>query len=170
MVLFPVPFLFLYIPARCVFGPLPSPSCWWAFCFFLKEHFKGETANLCFSSTVWIVPQKAWAICSRQSVQIGLISISLLTPSAQTLTPPSPPEPAKKEHGIKKRNDSQQRRVWQGPKRFGMEKQSAFPPLSLSSSTKRTGFCSATRSRCAVSVAECVKQRTMFALIRLQQL
>lgn len=48
--------------------------------------------------------------------------------------------------------------------------QSAFPPLSLSSSTKRTGVCSATRSRCAVSVAECVRQRTMFALIRLQQL
>lgn len=34
MVLFPVPFLFLYIPARCVFGPLPSRSWWWAFCFF----------------------------------------------------------------------------------------------------------------------------------------
>lgn len=42
--------------------------------------------------------------------------------------------------------------------------------LSLSSSTKRTGVCSATRSRCAVSVTECVRQRTMFALIRLQQL
>lgn len=48
-----------------------------------------------------------------------------------------------------------------------MEKHSLLsPPLSLSSSTKLTGVCSATRSRCAVSVAECVRQRTMFALIR----
>ncbi len=57
MALFPVPFLFLYIPARCVFGPLPSHSWWWAFCFFEGE-LQRETANLRFSSTVWIVHKK----------------------------------------------------------------------------------------------------------------
>ncbi len=42
MALFPVPFLFLYIPARCVFGPLPSHSWWWAFCFFWRRTSKGK--------------------------------------------------------------------------------------------------------------------------------
>lgn len=129
MALFPVPFLFLYIPARCVFGPLPSRSWWWAFCFFLKENFKGETANLCFSSTVWIVPQKAWAICSRQSVQIGLISISLLTLSAQTLTPPSPPEHAKKRAWNQKAKRLATATCLTGAKEIWHGKtQSAFPP------------------------------------------